>query len=73
MSQFPAPPIRSPFPQVGNETEFSRTWVQWFQAVTTQFNQAPIVVTGSRGGNVALTSLLKALEQLGIVTDSTVP
>jgi len=28
-------------------------------------------VTGSRGSNAALTSLLDALEALGIVTDST--
>lgn len=38
------------------------------------FNTAPIAkptVTGSRGGNAALTSLMTALNALGLVTDST--
>lgn len=30
-----------------------------------------VVVTGSRGGNAALASLLTALDQLGIITDRT--
>lgn len=31
----------------------------------------PVTVTGSRGGNAALASLLTALEALGLITDST--
>jgi hypothetical protein len=31
----------------------------------------PITVTGSKGANAALTSLIDALESLGLVTDST--
>lgn len=34
-------------------------------------SDAPIVVTGSRGGNAALASLLTALATKGIITDGT--
>lgn len=34
-------------------------------------NTSPVVVTGSRGGNVALASLLSALASKGIITDGT--
>lgn len=33
----------------------------------------PISVTGSRGGNAALASLLTALDSVGLITDSTTP
>jgi hypothetical protein len=36
-------------------------------------NTSPITVTGSRGGNAALTSLLTALATKGIITNSTSP
>lgn len=34
-------------------------------------NDAPVAVTGSRGGNVALANLLTVLASKGIITDST--
>lgn len=34
-------------------------------------NSSPVVVTGSRGGNAALASLLAALATKGIITDGT--
>lgn len=71
MSMFPAPPIRTIFPDQGAQQLFSRPWVQWFQAITNYFN-SPIIVTGSRGGNQALANLLIALNDKGIIKDNTV-
>jgi hypothetical protein len=42
-------------------------------ATATAFSGAPANVTGSRGGNVALASLLSALAGQGLITDSTTP
>lgn len=36
-----------------------------------RIDQAPVSITGSRGGNAALTSLLTALDNMGIITNST--
>ena len=73
MTQFPAPPVRTDFPDRGNKATFARGWMQWFQAITNRFNAAPPAITGSRGGNAALTSLLAQLAQAGVVTDNTTP
>ena len=73
MNEFPAPPIRTDFPQQGTPNVFARPWSQWFQAITNRFNGAPPIVTGSRGGNVALANLLKALANAGVITDNTTP
>lgn len=70
---FPAPPIRTAFPQEGDTSMVSRPWLQWFQAITNQFSAKPQIVTGSRGGNAALGSLIQALAAAGIITDNTTP
>lgn len=44
-------------------------WVERPAAVATA--DAPVDVTGAKGGNAALTALLVALESLGLITDST--
>ena len=76
MAQFDAPPYRTPFPQEATPTIFSRPWINWLQSITDRFNAmfaAPPVVTGSRGGNAALASLLTALAAQGYVKDETTP
>lgn len=76
MSQFSAPPVRTPFPEAAAPNAFSRAWIQWFQSITDKFNALfanPPVVTGSRGGNVALTNLLKVLSEQGYISDKTTP
>ena len=75
-STFSAPPLRTPFPEASAPTTFCRGWIQWFQAITDKFNAlfaSPPVITGSRGGNVALTNLLKQLDAQGYVKDETTP
>jgi hypothetical protein len=42
------------------------------QPVPPQLVNARVIVTGSRGGNVALASLLSALVTLGLITDNTI-
>lgn len=73
---FAAPPVRTAFPQDGSPQLFSRPWVNWLQAITDKFNALfanPPAVTGSRGGNVALTNLLKVLSDQGYISDKTTP
>lgn len=72
MANFPAPPIRTPY-QDGSPNVFSRAWAQWYQAITNAFNPAPFTVTGSRGGNTAIESLLSQLAAKGIIIDNTTP
>jgi hypothetical protein len=71
MSIFTAPPIRTEFSQPGNGKLFSRPWLQWFQSVSAALSTTPPVVTGSRGGNAALASLLTQLDAAGIIKDQT--
>ena len=74
MATFDAPPTRTAFPQEKSTTLFAWPWIKWFNAVADRFNsmfQNPPVVTGSRGGNAALASLLTALEKQGYIKDST--
>lgn len=74
--QFQAPPVRTPFPDQGSPVLFSRPWIQWYQAITDKFNLlfgTPPVVTGSRGGNIALTNLLSVLNKQGYINDQTTP
>lgn len=73
MAHFPAPQIRTAFSDDKQPHLFSRPWVQWFQAITNKFNAIPPEVTGSRGGNAALASLLTNLDTLGIISDKTTP
>lgn len=79
MSQFEAPPVRTAFPDVkawqGTGTP-SFAWVKWFQTITDKFNAlfgTPPVITGSRGGNAALTNLLQSLDKQGYISDKTTP
>ena len=72
--QFEAPPVRTAFPQAAAPTLFSRPWIQWFQLLTDRFNALfanPPIVTGSRGGNAALASLLTSLAAQGYIVDKT--
>jgi len=73
ISKFPAPPDRTDYPQANNPGKFARPWIQWFQAITNQFNATPPTVTGSRGGNAALASLLTQLADAGVIVDDTTP
>jgi hypothetical protein len=73
MTIFAAPPVRTEFPQTGSPNLFSRPWLQWFQAISTALTSTPPVITGSRGGNVALASLLTQLSSAGVVVDRTTP
>lgn len=79
MAIFDAPPVRTAFPDAkawqGTGTP-AWAWVKWFQAITDRFNAlfvTPPIVTGSRGGNVALTNLLQSLDRQGYIKDSTTP
>lgn len=74
MPTFEAPPNRTEFPQVANEKIFSRPWLNWFQSISDKFNLLfahPPSVTGSRGGNVALASLITQLAAQGYIKDDT--
>jgi len=79
MANFEAPPIRTPFPDAKQWQASgvpARAWVQWFQSISTKFTALfgdPPVITGSRGGNVALKNLLAELAALGLVKDETTP
>lgn len=44
-------------------------WVE--RAVANATASGPVAVTGAKGGNAALTSLIAALVSLGLITDST--
>jgi len=73
---FPAPQARNAVLDVKNSTLFSRPWIQWLQGVADRFNslfQNPPEITGSRGGNAALASLLTQLAAQGYIVDKTVP
>ena len=76
MGIFGAPPVRTPFPQAGQPNLFSRPWINWLQSITDKFNLlfgTPPEITGSRGGNAALTNLLQALDKQGYISDRTTP
>lgn len=80
MTTFAAPPVRTDFGSVTSAelkqpagVSVSRPWVQWFAAIAAKLSSAPPTVTGSRGGNVALTNLLAALNAAGVVIDNTTP
>lgn len=69
--KFAAPPLRTPFEdEKGN---MSRPWLEWFQAVSVALSGVNAPITGSRGGNAALASLITQLAAQGIVQDSTTP
>jgi hypothetical protein len=70
--KFPPPPLRTvPFQDAkGNVT---RPWLDWFQAISVALSGKVPAITGSRGGNAAVTSLITQLAELGIVTDQTTP
>lgn len=57
--------------QVEASAEFSGVSVEDGTAYATTVTGADSVVTGSRGGNAALSSLLTALADLGLITNST--
>lgn len=70
---FQGPPIRTPFtdPKSGQPVW---AWMQFFLSIVTKFNllfENPPAVTGSRGGNAALASLLTALDAQGYIKDNT--
>jgi hypothetical protein len=71
MAVFPPPPVRTPFADQRTESGISRPWMEWFQTIAVQLATATPVVTGSKGGNAALTSLLAVLKAKGIVFDQT--
>lgn len=76
MAQFDAPPYRTPYPLDQKSGIFSRPWINWFQDIAAKFNflfANPPEVTGSRGGNAALASLLTSLAAQGYIKDSTTP
>lgn len=76
MTTFSAPPVRTPFPQDSQPSAFSRPWINWLQSITDKFNllfAIPPEVTGSRGGNAALASLLTALDAQGYIKNNTTP
>jgi hypothetical protein len=54
----------------GGQHSFTTTGLQFYTALTPVAQQT---VTGSRGGNAALASLLNALAATGLVVDSTTP
>lgn len=48
------------------------TWQEWAAALLVALGEdRPPQVTGAKGGNVALTNLLKALTEIGVVDDQT--
>lgn len=70
---FEGPPIRTPFPDP-KSGQPSWAWMKFFLAITNKFNllfENPPEVTGSRGGNAALASLLTQLQAQGYIKDST--
>lgn len=73
MPIFPPPPIVTPFEEPGTSSGISRPWIEWLQAISAQLSTAATPVTGSKGGNAALGSLLAVLKAKGIVTDNTTP
>lgn len=80
MTIFAPPPIRTGFGEATSDelkkpaqVGVSRGWLQWFQAVSAKLSNTPPVITGSRGGNAALTSLLSALNAAGVIQDNTTP
>ena len=56
---------------VGTDAPADTSMELWFD--TDEPTPVSIVVTGSRDGNAALTSLLTVLSNLGIITNSTTP
>ncbi len=76
---FQPPPVRTPFPDV-KQWQATGTpawpWMQFFLAIAARFNALfadPPAVTGSRGGNAALASLLTELAKQGYIVDKTTP
>ena len=57
--------------QGGNSTERYHLTAAQHAEVAAILAAAPVNVTGSRGGNAALASLLTALATIGLITDST--
>ena len=75
-TKFPAPLARNVIADVNNKTIFARPWIQWLQEVADKFNflfADPPVITGSRGGNAAVASLLTQLAAQGYIVDKTTP
>lgn len=59
---------QNPLPRPESYTD----WREWAAALLVALAQtSPPAVTGAKGGNVALTNLLKALTESGLVDDQT--
>lgn len=74
--KFPDPPVRTQFPDPSG-TFFAWGWTKWFETVTNSltqiFGNPTPEITGSRGGNAAVASLLSSLAAKGIIVDKTTP
>jgi hypothetical protein len=70
---FPAPPIQTPFKDDRTASGISLPWTQWFQAVSVKLGTVSPAITGSKGGNAALGSLISTLASNGEITDNTTP
>lgn len=70
-TKFPPPPVQTPFADPKTTSGISDAWVKWFQAISVKLSVLPTPITGSKGGNAALTSLLSTLASNGEVTDQT--
>lgn len=67
---FPAPPIQTPF-EISRQGQMPLPWSRWFQDVATRLGYTAPTVTGSRGGNAALESLLTGLAGENLIVDNT--
>jgi len=70
MANFPPPPVQSPFGDPKQPSGVSQPWLRWFQTLASTLS-ANGTITGSKGGNAALDSLLSNLNAKGIVSDKT--
>ena len=68
---FPAPPVQTPFNIVNGAMPYP--WLRWFQEVATALGYTAPAVTGSRGGNAALASLLTGLAGAGLIVNNSTP
>jgi hypothetical protein len=69
---FPAPPFLSPFFEDQAKTIISRAWQEWLREITNTLGAAT-PITGSIAGGAALTNLINALQELGLVKNNTTP
>jgi hypothetical protein len=71
--KFAEPPIRTPFNDPKQSGTISAPWQKWMQGVSIQLSTATTPVTGSKGGNAALASLIAVLVSKGIIADQSTP